>query len=89
MNWPMISAISTLVIAAAAAWNAWIISQLKVYIAECRAADKKELREWINGSFLRSKEAEANFERLEALVEDLRTRRTCPACHVPAAAERV
>lgn len=48
------------------------IAELRTQIADERRKDREELRDWINGSFLRAGEAHARMEGLEhrvAMVE--------------------
>ena len=66
---PAACAIATALFAAA---NAFITANLKQYIAECRENDKRELREWINGSFMRSAVAETKIEGLRESLKELK-----------------
>lgn len=41
------------------------VERLRADMAEARAKEREELREWINGSFLRAKVAEAELHAIE------------------------
>jgi hypothetical protein len=69
---PTLAALCAVATAAFAAWNAYITARLKQYIAECREADKRELREWINGSFMRSSVVDARIDGLKERLQELR-----------------
>lgn len=64
MNWEMVSALGAIAVALLSAWNSWVITRLKLYIAE----QKEELREWIEERYMRGSEVEARFEALERPV---------------------
>jgi hypothetical protein len=44
------------------------IEQLKTHMEKARAKDQNDMREWINGSFMRSKEAISTIRALDARV---------------------
>lgn len=74
MNWPMISTIATIVAALLGAWNTYIFARLKSYISDCREHDKKEIREWINGSFMRAAVVDEKVSALKTQVNDVKDR---------------
>lgn len=46
-------------------------TQLEKQIGEWRAADKKEIREYMNGSFMRAAEAHQRFNSIEGWVRSV------------------
>ena len=64
-----LSAVVALIVSAAA----WAMSQKIDNLAEkvggWREHDKREIQEWINGSFMRSKEVQIRMENLEERLE--------------------
>jgi hypothetical protein len=49
---------------AASAYSAFLNSKLRAELLE----NREEIRTWINGSFMRAKEAEAKFETLKQMI---------------------
>ena len=69
MNWEAIGVAVGLIVALAGALNYLMLLSIKSDIA----ANNEKLRDWINGSFMRTKEVEAKltaFERRLVLIED-------------------
>jgi hypothetical protein len=61
MDWSALHAITEIAVAGAAFLASWsalsmraAMSELRKELAEARSKDREELREWINGSFLRA-----------------------------------
>lgn len=78
MNWPMVSAICAIVFALVSLLNAWVIknirlevARLQTSIAHGRLEDRLSLEKWINGSFMRSKEAIARMDAFESRLDSL------------------
>ena len=60
----LVSSFATLAIRAA-------MNKLRADLAEARARDRDELREWINGSFMRAAVAESRIKSIEFRVEQV------------------
>lgn len=74
MNWGELASI-TAVVAGLVTVMGWIISSkldtLKAQIGEWREHDKREVREWINGSFLRAGEVKVRIDGLCDRIESV------------------
>lgn len=82
MSWEIAGIITGIIVSVIGGLNAWLMVSLRASFAEFKLdivkqadTDKQELREWINGSFLRSKEALANQEVLKVQIADLKRER--------------
>jgi hypothetical protein len=76
MNWPALSEITTGICSLATAVCAVFamilrmeLSKLRAEISEARTRDREEMREWINGSFMRAKVVEAEIKSIKTRVE--------------------
>jgi hypothetical protein len=74
----MVSAICAIVFALVSLLNAWVIknirlevARLQTSIAHGRLEDRLSLEKWINGSFMRSKEAIARMDAFESRLDSL------------------
>jgi hypothetical protein len=77
----MVSAICGIVFAGGTVWNSWNnknmrlqIEKLRGHISEARRQDREEMRDWINGSFMRSREAIQRMEGHESRLTRLEDR---------------
>lgn len=76
MNWSAVEAITAVTCALAALISGYstltvkaAMEKLRADLAEGRAKDREEMREWINGSFMRARVAEAEIRNLNTRVE--------------------
>ena len=47
------------------------MSEMRLEISEGRAKDREEIKTWINGSFMRAKEVEAQFRAMEHRMDEV------------------
>jgi hypothetical protein len=72
VNWGAVAAVTAVVCAVASLVSSWSalavkasMEKMRADLAEARAKDREELREWINGSFLRSSVAVAEMKAFD------------------------
>ena len=76
MSWDAVQAIMTAACAMAALVSGYAslairaaMDKLRADLAEARSRDRDELREWINGSFMRAAVAESRIKSIEFRME--------------------
>lgn len=76
MNWAGLEAITAAACAIAALISGYstltiraAMERLRADLAEARAKEREEMREWINGSFMRAAVAESRIKSVEFRVE--------------------
>lgn len=85
MNWTAIQALTTIACACAAALCAYFSLAMRLEVAKLRAEmagnrmqDREELRQWINGSFMRAATAQAKLDEMEHRLDNVEIR--CSVC---------
>jgi hypothetical protein len=78
MNWSAVEAITAAVCAIAALISGYstatiraAMERLRADLSEARAREREEMREWINGSFMRAAVAESKIKSIEFRVEHM------------------
>lgn len=81
MNWSALDAITAVVCGLATAACAFFslmvrieVAKLRAEIAQNRMQDREELRQWINGSFMRAATAQAKLETAQAKLDEMEHR---------------
>ena len=82
MSWQILATLISLVIPVLGILNAWLLNQvrleisaLKIEMLTARAADKQELRSWVEAEFQRKEELHAKLEAVTTRMERLENRR--------------
>jgi len=88
MNWSALDAITAVVCGLATASCAFFtlmvrveVAKLRAEIAQNRMCDREELREWINGSFMRAATAQAKLDEMEHRLDNVEIRLSVGKAH--------
>ena len=78
MTWTTAHAITAVASALAALVCAYFslvvrgeVAKLRAEIAESRMRDREDLRQWINGSFMRARETQAKLDEMEHRLDNV------------------
>ena len=78
MNWEAVAAATAVVCAIATLASSWSalslrasLEKMRADFAESRSKDREDLREWINGSFMRTKLVQAELDAIVVRIDHL------------------
>ncbi len=78
MNWGAVAAVTAVVCALGTLISSWSalavkasMDRMRADMAEARAKDRDELREWINGSFMRAAVAESELRAIVIRIDHI------------------